>query len=415
MESLIKFLKDFLNNKGHYVFLSLLISKISGFLGSLIIIRLLPENEFGTISIVASLFFVFISFSGFGSQQSLLRYGAISESERDKTNLAQYLLKKGFTNHLLLSFIFLLVGIFYINKYEDIFYIFIIFTVRLIGYYFFIHIQAQFRVFNKNKDFARVSNVVNISGIAFLLIFTYFFGIQGYLISIAITPFVSLFWFKREQFTLKIKPFKFNKPEIWNYGAYAAGNTLLSDALFSIDILLLSFIMNENAVANYRVAILIPVNITFLAATFMQSDYTLIAKNSKNKLFLKNYIFNFYKLFIPISVVIFILGFIFRYDILLIFFGERYTENTIVFSIFLGAFCINMLCRNLYANLLAAVGLIKINSYISALNLLILIILALLFVENFGIIGLAGSVSVSMIFSGLLLLIAFRIYYRKLN
>ena len=37
----------------------------------------------------------------------------------------------------------------------------------------------------------------------------------------------------------------------------------LSDLLFSLDILLLGFLLNENAVADYKVAIILPSNLTF--------------------------------------------------------------------------------------------------------------------------------------------------------
>ncbi|MCB4234231.1 hypothetical protein LDL59_01495 [Kaistella anthropi] len=84
MKSLQDFLQNFFKNKGQFVFVSLLISKITAFLSSLFIIRLLPENEFGILSIVATVFAVIVPFSGFGSQQSLLRYGSMSENVREK-------------------------------------------------------------------------------------------------------------------------------------------------------------------------------------------------------------------------------------------------------------------------------------------------------------------------------------------
>ena len=124
MKDLRNFIGDFFNNKGQHVFLSLLIAKICAFLGSLFIIRILPENEFGTISIVASVFAIFIPFSGFGSQQSLLRFGSMSNDSMEKEKLSNYLLKQGFIYQLLLSGLFIFVSLFFIIKYEDIFYIF---------------------------------------------------------------------------------------------------------------------------------------------------------------------------------------------------------------------------------------------------------------------------------------------------
>ncbi|MDP2452773.1 oligosaccharide flippase family protein [Kaistella sp. SH11-4b] len=408
-------MSDFFKNKGHHVFISLLIAKICGFLGSLLIIKILPESEFGTISIVASVFFIFMSFNGFGSNQILLRYGSIVHKDTEKKSLAKYLLRQGFMHQLIISLIFLLVSVFYINKYQDIFFIFVLFTVRLIGYYFLNHIQAEFRVFGNNKAFARVSNFVNIGGVLLLLLFSYFFGLTGYLLAIAATPFLCLLWYKKNHFVAIIDSINFTEKEIWSFGLHAAGTALLSDALFSADVLMLSFLMNETAVANYKVGLLIPINITFLASTFMQSDYTVLAKNSKNRMFLKNYIFNYYKIFIPTSLLIFILGYLFKSEIFNLFFDEKYYDNQFIFVIFLATFSFNMLLRNLYGNLLSAVGMMKMNTAISLLNLIMLLSFAFIFVKKFGVVGMAISLSSSLVISGFFLLFSFYLYWKDLK
>ncbi len=415
MKDLQIFLLDFFKNKGHHIFFSLLTAKICGFVGSLSIIRILPESEFGTVSIVASVFFIFSSFNGSGSDQSLLRYGSIAQDFSEKQALSKYLLKQGFIYQILLSGIFLLISVFYINKYEDVFYIFLLFTFRLIGFYFLNHIQAEFRIAGNNKSFAIVNNVVNISGVILLLILSYFFGLIGYLYAVAFTPFIALFWFTKEHFIASMNHFSFSKKELWNFGLYAAGTNFLSDVLFSADVLLLSFLMDESAVANYKVGLLIPANITFLAATFMQSDYTVLAKNSTNKVFLRNYIFNYYKLFIPISVLIFFIGYLFKTEIIQLFFSEKYSGNHLVFVIFLLGFSVNMLLRNLYGNLLSAVGKMKYNTYISFLNVVLLLLFAIIFVNIFGMVGMAISLSLSMFISGILLLFSFYHYWRYLE
>lgn len=409
------FISDFFKNKGQHVFLSLFIAKVCAFLGSLFIIRILPESEFGTITIVASVFAIFMPFSGFGSQQSLLRFGSMSDDLSEKKALSKYLLKQGFLYQVLLSVLFLSTSLFYLEKYEDIFLLFLLFTIRLVGSFYYNHLQSEFRIFGNNRDFAKVTNVVNISGVVLLLMFSYFFGLMGYLIAIAITPFIAFFWFKKEKYLSAMEVFSFSKKEIKNYGLYAAGTALLGDMLFSADVLLLSFLMNETAVANYKVALLIPANITFLALTFMQSDFPVLAKNYKNKNFLKDYIFNYYKIFIPISIIIFGLGFLFKEEILALFFSAKYSDNYWSFSILLGGFCLNMLLRNLYGNLLSAVGMMKMNTIISILTLILLVIFSFIFVNRFGVEGMAISLFLSMCISGLLLFFSFFLYWRDLK
>ena len=413
MGGLKEFLSRFFSNKGHHVFFSFLIAKICGFLGSLVIIRLLPENEYGILSIVMSVCAIFLPFSGFGSNQILLRYGAISEKE-NKQNLSSYLFFKGIFNEIILIVIFVGISLFYAPKYENIIIIFLFFGIRLMGFYLSNHIQNYYRISGKNDIFAKVSNAINIGGFILLLVLTYLFKFYGYLLAIALIPYLSLFWLKKEMFSAKRIVYD-NKKEIWRFGIFTAATSVISETLFSLDVMLLGFLMNENAVANYKVAILLPSNITVLAISFMQSDYPLLSKNYQNKNFLRSYIKNYYKIFIPICILI--LGFFYFFkDLLLkVFFGTNYSDNSNLMMILLLGFTFGMLSRNLFGNLLPAVGKIEVNTWVSILSLIILCVTAYFLVNTFGILGMGISLSLVLIWEGLAYLTFFGNYLKKLT
>ena len=413
MGGLKEFLSRFFSNKGHHVFFSFLIAKICGFLGSLVIIRLLPENEYGILTIVMSVCAIFLPFSGFGSNQILLRYGSISEKE-NKQNLSSYLFFKGIFNEIILIVIFVGISLFYAPKYENIIIIFLFFGIRLMGFYLSHHIQTYYRISGKNDIFAKVSNAINIGGFILLLVLTYLFKFYGYLLAIALIPYLSLFWLKKEMFSAKRIVYD-NKKEIWRFGIFTAATSVISETLFSLDVMLLGFLMNENAVANYKVAILLPSNITFLAISFMQSDYPLLSKNYQNKNFLKSYIKNYYKIFIPICILI--LGFFYFFkDLLLkVFFGTNYSDNSNLMMILLLGFTFGMLSRNLFGNLLPAVGKIEVNTWVSILSLIILSVTAYFLVNTFGILGMGISLSLVLIWEGLAYLTFFGNYLKKLT
>lgn len=413
MGGLKEFLSRFFSNKGHHVFFSFLIAKICGFLGSLVIIRLLPENEYGILSIVMSVCAIFLPFSGFGSNQIFLRYGSISEKE-NKQNLSSYLFFKGIFNEIILIVIFVGISLFYASKYENIIIIFLFFGIRLMGFYLSNHIQTYYRISGKNDIFAKVSNAINIGGFILLLVLTYLFKFYGYLLAIALIPYLSLFWLKKEMFSAKRIVYD-NKKEIWRFGIFTAATSVISETLFSLDVMLLGFLMNENAVANYKVAILLPSNITVLAISFMQSDYPLLSKNYQNKNFLRSYIKNYYKIFIPICILI--LGFFYFFkDLLLkVFFGTNYSDNSNLMMILLLGFTFGMLSRNLFGNLLPAVGKIEVNTWVSILSLIILCVTAYFLVNTFGILGMGISLSLVLIWEGLAYLTFFGNYLKKLT
>jgi len=98
-----------------------------------------------------------------------------------------------------------------------------------------------------------------------------------------------------------------------------------------------------------------------------------------------------------------------------LFFGEKYQGIETPFLILTGAFLLNMLMRNLYGNLLSAVGKMEYNTIISAFALVILLGLSFFLVPKFGVEGMAISQSVTLLITGLLLMGGFLSYYRKLS
>ena len=107
MKSLQEFLQNFFKNKGQDVFLSLLIAKICGLISSIAVVRMLPQSDFGMMTIVASVFAVFATFSGLGSSQGFLRFGAIAEQAEEKEKLHQHFFLQGFLYQLILSVLFI--------------------------------------------------------------------------------------------------------------------------------------------------------------------------------------------------------------------------------------------------------------------------------------------------------------------
>lgn len=207
----------------------------------------------------------------------------------------------------------------------------------------------------------------------------------------------------------------FNLKEIRQYGFNTSATTLLSDALFSIDIIILSFLLNEDAVADYRVAILIPSNVTFLALSFMQSDFHTLAKNYQNRSFLKNYIIGYYKFFIPICLLVFIISTLFSKEILIVISKEKYAESSYIFVIFMATFLMNILFRNLYGNLLSAIGKMSVNTKGSVISFITLIVFSFFLVPKYHILGMAISVSVTLLSSGFFYFYHFNKYLKNLK
>lgn len=412
MNELRQFLRNFLRKDGIHIFSALFIGKITAFLTSLFIIRLLSKDDFGSITIVLSWFSIFASFSGLGLPSGLLRFGSLQEDETERAKLSAVLFWKGIWPQVVISGVFFVLGFFYITESTFYLWIFLSLSVRLLGLFLVAHIQADQRIRSDNKGFALSSNVVNIGGFLLMLAATTLYGVWGYIFSMAFAPFIVLFWLKDINFSY-LKGYILNLKEIRRYGLQLSFTALLSDALFSADILLLGCFCSSSEVAGYRTAILIPSNLAFLALIFINTDFPEIAKNYQNKNFLLQYVRNYYRIFIPVVSVIFAVGFFFRAEIIKLLFGERYLYVGRMFVPLLLAYLFNLLTRNLFGNVLGAVGKVEINTVISAATVITLVVLGWCLVPVYGVQGMVYSVLVTFIVSGGVYAVAFLRYISR--
>jgi len=411
----VSFLKDFYNRKGLLIFSSFLLEKIIGLINVIFIVHMISEDDYGLITIIASIFGVFITLNGFGTIQGLLRFGALEKTEEAKNKLAQTIFFLGLKKQIILIALFCFIACFYEIKYKMIWVVILFFAIRMLGTYFYSFIQCYYRIQNRNDKFSSISIIINLIGLCILLFLTFLYGKYGYLIALTITPWLSLFFYNNKIFSsFKSNISTINMKEFWNYSFNSSITYFFSEILFMIDVFIIGLLLNEADVANYKVAIILPMNLMFLPMIFMQTDLPKIISKSTDKKYLNYYISNYYKLFIPLSLSILILGFFIKDFILKFIFGSNYANNGWIFFIILTAICFNMCFRNLYGNLLSAVGLAKKNSIISISSILLMLVLGLLLIPKYEILGAAISLAITFITMGFCSAIIFYNYLKKI-
>ncbi len=415
MKELAKFIREFIENKGFLVFLSTITGKICGFLSTLIAVRLISSGEYGQITLIASVFAFFAPLTGLGSYQGLLRYGSLEKDSSQKEVLSRYVFSKGFSNHFLIISLYLIVSFFYIIKYNQIIPVIIAFGIGFIGFYFFNYIQTYYRIKDDNSTFSLLNISVNLAGLLLTLLLTYFYQTAGYLFAIALTPWVSLLFFKRHHWKRKFKIPPLNLKKFWKYSIHASVTYFLSDILFSLDFFFIGILLDDKSIAFYKVAAIIPMNLMFLPLTFMQTDFPKLTKNHKNKSYLIFYIKNYYKLFIPMGLGILLAGFFLK-DILIPFiFGKEYSGNGWIFFILLCGVVGNMWMRNLYGNLIAAIGKAEWNTYTAIGAIICMSLFSLLLIPKYGITGAAVGMTLAFTFTGITGLLLFNRYLKRIS
>lgn len=415
MKDLIKFIQSFLQNNGFYVFLSFLIEKLVMLINIIFIVKMIPQDEFGRITLIASIVAFMSPWSGFGSLQVLMKFGAGENDEQIKQDLSRKLLRNGMVYQFLLSLIFIAVANIYTLKFEQLEWIILLFAIRLFGMFFQSHLTIDYRINGKNKKFAFLNIFINCIGLLLTFILTIYYGAIGYMVSLAIAPFLSLFFYSKNIIQKAVNQINsMNWKAMWRYGRMESLAYFASELLFSIDIAMIALFMLDKDIALYKVAIILPMNLLFLPTILFQTDFPRIIQNCHDKNFLKFYIKNYYKIFIPLGVII-VFGSYFLKDWLIkLFFNQTYLLGDKVFFIVTIAVVLGMLFRILYINLNSTIGRSDWNVRVSLLSIISLVIFDAFLIPSYGIEGAAFGMLFTFVISGLYACYLFRKYLKSI-
>lgn len=405
--SLTHFIKDFIKRKGITVGFASAIEKIGGLLMVLIATHLIPKEEFGLITYANTTLLFLIPFIGFGMHQGLIRYGSLTGSQILKKRPFLKVIKKR-------CFFNICEPVITYNLKDSRLYLFVL-SVQLVSLFVFEMLRIYARLINLNKLFAQMGIAKAFVLVSFAFVLTIGFNGMGYAISLAFSPLlISVYYlYKLKLFSFKINTVPhFNFKEYLNYGLFTSLAGVLSQFLYAIDLILIGNILNEAAVAEYKVAFVLPLSVLFLPLVFVQTDFVKIASKSEtDKTFIKNYYLNYLKIFSVISVLT-ILFFYFFSNYIMLLFGKAYDNKSNLMFIFSLGIMGALLFRVPLGNILSAIGWPKINALNSLVVLIFNVIFSYIFIHRNGIIGAAYVTSAMLWLSGLLSLVAF-MYYLK--
>lgn len=412
------FVGGFFSRKGGYILSSIIISKALSFILSVFVVKHLTTNDFGNISYSYNIISFIVPFMGFGIFQSLSRFAPIANSQIEKRRLFKFTFWRGVIASAIIILILIFLASIITNSLPNAKEYLISLSFLVLSLFILESVKLLYRVFNLNKLYAYIEIGHSVTLIVLGVLLTYFFDGIGYVVALVLSPLiVALFLTLKNKLYIKTPPTnynKFDKMRYWKYGFYTSIGGLASKLLFSIDILMIGYLMkSETDVALYKAATLIPFSLLFIPNGFIQTDFVKLTREYQNKAFLKKYIFNYLKLFGIISVIIATILILIAKPLML-FFGEAYYSAHILIPVFaigiIGAF----MFRNLFGNLLDAIGWAKTSALISIIILILDIVLNYFMVKEYEIIGAAYSTSILLWLSGLASAIAIFSYLKKL-
>tara|TARA_B110000914_G_scaffold178586_1_gene160412 strand:+ start:192 stop:1448 length:1257 start_codon:yes stop_codon:yes gene_type:complete len=409
------FIGGFISRSGNAIFISTILSRILSFVGSVVVLRLLDNKELGVILFAFSIIQFIIPIAGFGLHQSLLRYGALLKSNKEKEKLFSYVLKNGVIGSLILIIIVILVGWFIPFQFKKTFYYLSLLSTAILTNFLFELVKTQFRLQHKNILFAKAEFFQSFLLVVLIFTLTMYLEGLGYVIALISAPLLSaMLLVKKLKITFYFKSdLTITNLDFWKYGFFGGLSNVVTQLLFIIDIILIGELMSDPLlVTHYKYISIIPFSLLFLPRIFIAADFVTFTEKINQKEYIKKYIKSYMLFFSFLSIIIFSLSYVFSDSILLIF-GEQYVKYSDSFLILIFGVTGIFILRGLFGNLLSSIGKMSVNYYIVSAALIINIISNYYLISRYGIKGAAITSCILMWFTGILSWICFNYLYKN--
>lgn len=411
-----KFINDFRKRDGYSVFIStFLVKAINAFL-SILIVRVLSQEEFGDISFAIAVTSVLSVFGGLGANWSLLRFGSSLNSQIKKLYLLKYSLKNGTSFTFFLIVLTICFSFFLPENLQNARIYLIILSFTLLTNFYYELIKSFFRIINKNKIYSKSNIFGSVIYFCLSIILALLFDGLGYSLALVLSPFIAFVIFYQKIYKLESfieSEIGDNKKKFWSYGIYVGLGTIANQLLLSLGTILPGFLnASSEDLAIIRAATIIPLNLLIIPTIFLTTDFVYISKNHQDYNALKGYYLGYLKNLFLFSIIPFAILFLFNKKIVLLFFGAQYLESVEFMLILNISIFFSFFFRVPLGNILAAIGKANWNVLNSVLGLVLFIILVFLFFPSYGILSVAYIMSFIFILTGFISLFMF-IYYLK--
>lgn len=410
------FFKEFLSRNGSHIFIATISARILSFLSSWIALQFIPNFELGLVIYALNIISLVSPISGMGASQGLLRFGALSDSAKEKNNLFIYVLKKGTLFTFLLISLIILGSSFITSGLKEARPALIMLAFLLFGLFLLESLKTQFRILHKNKTFAYIEISYNV--ILFVLVFvgSYFLQEKGYIFAMLLAPVLTfILYFHKLKITWK-PDISFIPPKMsfWKYSVFSSMSNVATQLLLVLDIILIGNLMkNPEMITIYKYVSLIPISFIFIPRVFLTTDFVMLTQNLENKKITNTYIKNYLFVFFIISLIITSVCIAFDTTILS-FFGEEFPQYHKTFIVLIFGIVSILLFRGLFGNLLSALGKASINFWIAIIAIVLNLALNYVLIPKYGIFGAAITSATLMWVTSLLSVVLFYYYYKKI-
>jgi O-antigen/teichoic acid export membrane protein len=278
---------------------------------------------------------------------------------------------------------------------------------------------SYLQALKKIKEFAKIQSSTRILAVFFIIGLTYFFGINGFIISSIISGIITFVFMqhKTRQITknIHIEPIETPFKTHWIYAKFSfLANTFNTVGLYLDMFLLNFFIADRTELGYYGFAVTLIMGLRLVTATVQQITYPYFSEKSGNIVELKRIFKKYNTLFIALSIVMAIAAFFSVEPILEIMFAGKYAPSTKYLQLLIVAWFI----RNtyvFYATTIWGLGKLNVNFYNTLIVLPINALLMFLSIQKFDVIGAAYGNIANAIITFIVIFISFKLVMRKVK
>jgi len=400
---------EFLVKKGFFhIFSASLINKIVSFGISIVLVRILSKELFGSWAYANNILSFFLLVQGLGVVPGLLQFASAAKSKEEKASYLKLALTIGLIFNFILALTIFVFSLFFeLPVKGSVEILRLLSFVPLVSIFFGI-LQVFLRTEFRNKAFSLVTTFNTITFFFGVLIGGVLLEINGIVIGKYISYFLSsllAFYLLKDYYKyLNVKfPSKKAIKEFLSFSLIAVFNNAISSMLYLLDTFLVGIIIQSEAVvASYKTATLIPFALNFIPGAVMTFAYPYFAQKHTDKKYVKKYFLKIQKYLFFLNLIISAILIIFAPLIISIVFGEEYLDSILPFRILSFGFLIAATFRIPAGNVLASVKKIKVNFYTTLISGTLNIILDIFFIKQFGSVGAAIATVLVFIISSVI-------------
>ncbi len=416
-------LKGVIRKGAFHIFLGSFITKFAAFFGSVFIVRVLTKEDYGILGYVENLFNYAYVLAGMGLVNALLRYVVLAKEKEGKLGYYRYVIRFSSIFNVILMAAAAVLFVFYPHpeKFASAQWLLPLLMLSLPFRSLFDNQNGLQRAMFDNKRYAFWGCLVSVNAVAVKFVLSWLFGIEGAVVSTiavyAVFAGVLALYIHRIYFT-GVMPTPLDRPQKREVNKYSI-QYMITNSIWTIfmlnDVFLLGQLTGNAAlVADYKVAYVLPANLSLISASIGVFVAPYFVKHETEPAWIKRTygkVFGVSALLIGLAAAVL---FICAQPIISLLYGENYITTVPVMRVLLIAAFINTALRYTNANLLAAMGHIRPNMLVSLAGVLLQIGINVFMIPAFGVMGVAWT-SV-MVYAGMavaLMLVFWRKILRK--